>query len=101
MIAAILKQVAQYLPPQNGQEMDANEFRRAGRQMIDFVADYLENIRSRPVLPAVEPGYLARVLPEDPPEQGEPWDRIFPDIERYIMPGVSISYLRPEALCDF
>lgn len=71
--------------------MDANEFRRAGRQMIDFVADYLENIRQRPVLPDVEPGYLGKLLPDEAPEQGQAWDSIFPDIEKFIMPGVRID----------
>lgn len=28
-------------------EMDANEFREFGRASIDFIADYLENIRDR------------------------------------------------------
>lgn len=30
--------------------MDVNEFREFGRAAIDFVADYLENIRERCVL---------------------------------------------------
>lgn len=70
--------------------MDVEEFRRAGKEMIDYVADYLENIRERQVCPSVEPGYLTSQLEHEPPQEGQPWSEIFPDIEKYIMPGVSI-----------
>lgn len=68
--------------------MDATEFRRAGRQMIDFIADYLENIRERPVLPSVKPFYIRDVVPESAPEKAESWDAMFADIEPVIMKGV-------------
>jgi hypothetical protein len=69
-------------------KMDAAEFRRAGRQMIDFVADYLENIRERPVLPSVAPFYIRDVVPESAPEKPESWQSVFADIEPVIMQGV-------------
>lgn len=68
--------------------MDAEEFRRRGREMIDYVADYLENIRRRRPLPDVEPGYMRGLLPDQAPEEAENWDAVFGDIERVIMPGV-------------
>ena len=49
----------------------ASEFREFGKAMVDFVADYLENIRERPVLPAVKPGYLKEMLPEEAPADPE------------------------------
>ena len=36
--------------------MDAAEFRKRGKEMVDYVADYLENIRDRKPLPNVQPG---------------------------------------------
>ena len=36
--------------------MDAAEFRVRGKEMIDLVADYLENIHERRPLSNVEPG---------------------------------------------
>ena len=69
--------------------MDADEFRRRGKEMIDYAADYLENIRSRRTLSQVKPGYLMELLPGEAPDEGEKWDDIFGDIERVIMPGVS------------
>ena len=45
--------------------MDAEEFRRRGKEMIDYVADYLEkDIRKYPPLAKVEPGYLKKLIPE-------------------------------------
>ena len=70
--------------------MDSEEFAVAGRQMIDYVINYLENIRDRRVFPTVKPGYLRELIPKDAPEKGETWDAVFGDIERVIMPGVSL-----------
>ena len=49
------------------------EFREFGRAMIDYVADYLENIRDRPVLPKVKPGYLQHLVPKEAPDEPEKW----------------------------
>ncbi|XP_064471206.1 histidine decarboxylase-like isoform X2 [Ornithodoros turicata] len=57
--------------------------------MVDYIADYLENIRSRRVFPDVKPGYMRNLLPTHAPQKGEPWTDIFRDIEDVIMPGVT------------
>ena len=45
--------------------MNADEFRRRGKEMIDYVADYLEkDIRTYPPLSKVEPGYLKQLVPQ-------------------------------------
>ncbi|XP_014474476.1 PREDICTED: histidine decarboxylase [Dinoponera quadriceps] len=69
--------------------MNLEEYRRHGKEMVDYIADYLGNIRSRRVYPAVSPGYLRNVLPSSAPVDGEPWEDIFADIEKCIMPGVT------------
>ncbi|KAG1697207.1 Aromatic-L-amino-acid decarboxylase [Nymphon striatum] len=69
--------------------MDASEFRVYGKQLVDFMADYIENIRMRPVLPTVKPGYLHHLIPDHAPQTPEKWDDIMKDIERVIMPGVT------------
>ncbi|XP_050585394.1 histidine decarboxylase isoform X3 [Bombus affinis] len=69
--------------------MNLEEYRKHGKEVVDYIADYLENIRSRRVYPAVSPGYLRNVLPTSAPVNGEPWEDIFADIERCIMPGVT------------
>uniref|UniRef100_A0A8C4NTW8 Aromatic-L-amino-acid decarboxylase n=1 Tax=Dicentrarchus labrax TaxID=13489 RepID=A0A8C4NTW8_DICLA len=69
--------------------MDAAEFRRRGREMVDFVADYLENIEQRPVYPDLEPGYLRSLIPTEAPLEPENYEDIIKDVERVIMPGVT------------
>ena len=69
--------------------MDAREFRKRGKEMVDYIADYMENIDSRRVLPEVQPGYLREVLPNCAPSKPENWTHIMKDVERAIMPGVS------------
>ena len=68
---------------------DAAEFRKFGKAMVDYVADYLENIRDRPVLPEVKPGYLKDMIPEEAPQTPEDWPAVMADVERVIMPGVT------------
>lgn len=69
--------------------MDAAEFRRRGKEMVDYVADYLENIEQRPVYPDLEPGYLRPLIPTEAPAEPETYEEIMKDVERVIMPGVS------------
>ncbi|KAI0214767.1 Histidine decarboxylase, partial [Lamellibrachia satsuma] len=61
----------------------------SGKEMVDYIADYLENIRSRRVFPDVSPGYMRKLVPDSAPEKGEDWEDIFNDIERVIMPGMT------------
>uniref|UniRef100_A0A669BH62 Aromatic-L-amino-acid decarboxylase n=1 Tax=Oreochromis niloticus TaxID=8128 RepID=A0A669BH62_ORENI len=69
--------------------MDAAEFRRRGKEMVDYVADYLENIEKRPVYPDLEPGYLRSLIPNEAPLEPESYEDIIKDVERVIMPGVT------------
>ncbi|XP_061401309.1 histidine decarboxylase [Musca vetustissima] len=57
--------------------------------MVDYIADYLENIRDRRVFPDVKPGYMKNLLPDSAPIEGEEWQNIFDDVERVIMPGIT------------
>jgi aromatic-L-amino-acid decarboxylase len=53
------------------------------------MADYLRDVHTLPVLPDVRPGDLRRALPTSPPVAAEPFDRIFADFERLIVPGMT------------
>ena len=68
--------------------MDAEEFRTRGRQMVDYIADYLETLGERRPLPDVTPGYLRELIPSTAPDRGENFDHVMADLERVIMPGV-------------
>lgn len=69
--------------------MDVEEYRKRGKEMVDYIADYLSNIRSRRTFPNVEPGYMRNLIPDSAPQTGESWDEIARDIERVIMPGIT------------
>ncbi len=43
--------------------MDNEEFRRYGHQVVEWIGDYLEDIRQYPVLPDMKPGDLVDRLP--------------------------------------
>ena len=74
--------------PQSG-DMSTEEFRRYGREAVDFVADYLANLESYPVLAQVEPGRLRSRLPSLPPETGEPMSEILADVGRLVVPALT------------
>src|SRR5262249_26245112 len=60
-----------------------------GHAMMDWIADYYSRVESMPVLSRVQPGEVRAKLPSEPPQQGEPFDRIFADIETIILPGIT------------
>jgi aromatic-L-amino-acid/L-tryptophan decarboxylase len=70
-------------------DMSPEEFRRAGHEVVDWIADYLANIREYPVLPFRQPGDLVDVLPKSGPDRGEPMERILADFREQIVPGVT------------
>ena len=72
--------------------MNAEEFRKVGKEMIDYVADYLENIEKRPVLSSVKPGYLHHLIPEEAPQDPEKWEDVFNDIESYHAWGTYLPF---------
>ena len=42
--------------------MDGLEFRKRGREMVDYIVDYLDRIDTRRVTPNIEPGYLQSLV---------------------------------------
>jgi aromatic-L-amino-acid decarboxylase len=69
--------------------VDPAEFRAHGHALVDWIADYLAHPERYPVLPRVTPGAVRDALPPAAPEQGEPFDRIFADFERVIVPALT------------
>ncbi len=69
--------------------MDAQEFRRLGHQLIDWVADYREGIERHPVMSQVTPGSIRAAFPTEPPQQGQGMDQALQALERDILPGIT------------
>jgi len=70
-------------------DMSKEDFRRVGHDLIDWIADYFEQIDERPVLAAMEPGDLKAKLPSAPPAHGEPMEKIIEDVDRLIVPALT------------
>ena len=69
--------------------MDAEEFRRQGHAVVDWIADYHKRVESLPVLAQIEPGQIRASLPAEAPEQGESFANILKDIDQLLMPGIT------------
>lgn len=66
-----------------------DDFRRSAHQIVDWIADYLEDPRQYPVSPNMQPGDLAAKLPPSAPETGEGFDQILEDFQRLVLPAVT------------
>ncbi|HEY53524.1 MAG TPA: aminotransferase class V-fold PLP-dependent enzyme [Caldilineae bacterium] len=69
--------------------MTPDEFRRYGRALIDWIADYYEQVEKYPVLSQVQPGDIRAQLPAEPPQQGEDFEAMLKDVNDIILPGVT------------
>lgn len=69
--------------------MDNKEFREQAHKLVDWMADYFEEVEDYPVKPDVEPGDIKKMLREKPPENAEDFNDIFTDFKNVIMPGIT------------
>lgn len=69
--------------------MDWEEFRQLAREVVDMIVDYHRNVASYPVLSRNRPGQVRDQLPLQAPWEGESFERIFRDVERIILPGLT------------
>ncbi len=69
--------------------MHPDEFRRAGHELVDWIAAYRERVAELPVWSRSEPGALRAQLPATAPEQPEPFSALMADLDRLISPGLS------------
>ena len=69
--------------------MDLDEFRKRGHELVDWMADYFQNVDSYPVRSQVAPDHTKSLIPPTPPQEQERFDTIFKDFTDIIMPGVT------------
>jgi aromatic-L-amino-acid decarboxylase len=70
-------------------QMSPEEFRASAHQVVDWIADYLRDVRDYPVLAQTTPGALISSLPASAPEHGEPMEAILEDFRQLILPGIT------------
>jgi aromatic-L-amino-acid decarboxylase len=78
-----------HMPQDPSFHMTPDEFRHYGRAVVDWIADYYEQIESFPVLSQVQPNQVRSSLPAHPPVQGETFETILEDVSRLILPGIT------------
>jgi aromatic-L-amino-acid/L-tryptophan decarboxylase len=64
------------------------EFRKQVHELADWIANFRENLGLLPVAPNDNPGAILTALSAEPPENGEPFEKILGDIDRVIVPGM-------------
>jgi aromatic-L-amino-acid/L-tryptophan decarboxylase len=69
--------------------MHSDEFRRHAHRLVDWMADYMENVGELPVTPDVRPGDISRKLPSAAPAEAEPFDTLFRDFAGLVVPGMT------------
>jgi aromatic-L-amino-acid/L-tryptophan decarboxylase len=65
------------------------DFRRAGHETVDWIAQYLNSVGDSPVLAQTRPGQLFDSLPSSAPVHGEPFTAILRDFDKLVMPAVT------------
>jgi aromatic-L-amino-acid decarboxylase len=65
------------------------DFRSQLERVADWVDGYYKDARRYPVLSRYKPGDLIGRLPAQAPEQAEPFEKIFEDFERLVIPGIT------------
>ncbi len=69
--------------------MTPEDFKRSGHQLIDWIADYVENIERQRVTSEVQPGEVRAQLDEHPPASPDGFDAVMADTDRVIVPGLT------------
>jgi aromatic-L-amino-acid decarboxylase len=77
------------MPEEKSYHMTAEEFRRRGKEVIDWLADYHEWIAWFPVMSRAKPGETRAKLAESAPQDGESFDAILRDVETVVIPGIT------------
>lgn len=69
--------------------MTPEEFRRAGHDLIDWIADYRQRIETLPVRAPATPGEVRRNMAATAPETPVGFDRLLAELDRVVVPGVT------------
>ncbi|CAD6190337.1 unnamed protein product [Caenorhabditis auriculariae] len=73
--------------------MDPEQFRKHGKEMVDFVANYWASLKDRnsgmTPLPDIRPGDVSKLVPSSPPKNPEDWKTIFEDLDKVVVNGAT------------
>ncbi len=69
--------------------MTPDEFRQAGHELIDWIADYRADLEQRPVRASVKPGDVRSQFSRTPPESPRNPEDLLRELEQIIVPGIT------------
>jgi aromatic-L-amino-acid decarboxylase len=69
--------------------MSPDEFRQAGHEIIELIAQYREQVEQQPVRSKAQVGEVLDALPASPPDQPEAASTIIGDVQELLMPHLT------------
>lgn len=66
--------------------MQYEEFRQAGHYLVDFIANYLQDVQTRPLFPDTEPREIYKLFEEGLPEKSQSLQQIQQVLEQKLVP---------------
>jgi len=85
---------------QGGPAVTPDEFRVAGHELIDWIADYRERLAERRVGPDVAPGEIRAMLPAHPPSSVVEFGDVLADVDEIVLRGTT-NWLHPSFFAYF
>ncbi|UCE07327.1 MAG: amino acid decarboxylase [bacterium] len=71
------------------QDLSPQIFKKYAAEVVNWIAEYLENMDQYPVLAQTKPGEIKSQLPKSPPQKPESYDQILSDFDQIIIPGIT------------
>jgi aromatic-L-amino-acid decarboxylase len=70
-------------------DMNRDDFRRFGHEIVDWISDYFDQPERYQVLPDISPGDFAAQIPKTFPEKGESMSEIIGDVTGKVAPALT------------
>ncbi|MDR7386222.1 MAG: pyridoxal-dependent decarboxylase, partial [Armatimonadota bacterium] len=65
------------------------QFASSAARVVDWIQGYFEDAERYPVLSRAQPGQLRSALPASPPFEPEPFEAVWEDFQRVVLPAVT------------
>lgn len=69
--------------------MKTDEFRKHAHELVEWMADYMDNAELYPVKSKVTPGEILNKIPDTAPYDPESFSQLMDDFKNVIMPGIT------------
>lgn len=69
--------------------MTPEEFRVAGHQLVDWIANFRSTLEERPVMTTMGPGSIRALLPPSPPSEPVSMQMMLDELDRVVVPGMT------------